>query len=37
VGNKIDKEKDRVINKDEADKFSRDLGLDHFGASARSG
>ena len=37
VGNKCDKEKERVIVKDEAERFSRDLGLDHWGASARTG
>ena len=33
----MDKEKERVINQGEAEKFSRDLGLDHFNASARTG
>ena len=37
VGNKCDREKDRVISQGEAEKFSRDLGLEHFKASARTG
>jgi Ras-related protein Rab-5C len=37
VGNKSDLENNRQIPKDKAEEYSRQLGVDHFSASARTG
>ena len=37
VGNKSDLEINRQIKLDEAESYARQLGLDHFSASARTG
>ena len=37
VGNKCDLENKRQIPLDEAESYAKNLGLDHFSASARNG